>query len=326
MGLGFLAGPLGCDGATRELRSSHASSSAPLFGAPSEQLHSWGGGGQGLGFRPSVYERLALGPTAVAVDPAGRVLVLDALNGRVARIQESGKLSTIATVDRDADDLAVGPDGAIAVHHQTTTTIDVFDPSGRRIGALDAGIVRDVDAVSLGRSRQVSVTNAFQETYLLGSPSFPQPAEAVLLSKREGAAMLPDRTGLVVVRRDDGVVELRAIASAEGDDDRARVRARLELGNASAARVVGAYGSVACARLEHVDQAASGELAVRREAVCVDLASGREALRVDLPAPGAYVPRRELVFAYGTLALLRPEAGGARVTRWNVRATTGEGR
>jgi hypothetical protein len=321
LGSGLCWGVSGCD-APRDARASAEATRAALVSSPAERIFSWGKGAGAFGFKPSVTERLALGPTAVAVDPAGRVLVLDALNGRVARIEESGAVVTLATVDHDADDLAVGPDGAIAVHHQTSTSIDVLDVDGRRIGALDAAIVRDVDTVSLGRSRQVSVTNAFQETYLLGSPSFPQTNAAVLHSKREGAALLVDRTGLSVVRRQDGVVELRRIAGpGDGETDRSRVLGRDELGKASSARLVGVTGWVACARVEGIDQGAAGEIAVRREAVCVDIERGVEVLRFALPSPGAYVPRRELAFAYGTLVHLHPEPEGARIMRWTVRGS-----
>ena len=40
--------------------------------------------------------------------------------------------------------------------------------------------------------------------------------------------------------------------------------------------------------------------------------------RAELPAPGLYVPRRELTFARGTLVFAHPEREGLRLTTWTV--------
>ena len=74
-----------------------------------ERLLSWGGGHGQAGYSPASPERLAEGPSAVAVGPAGEVVLLDRLNDRVLRIA-GGQISAAASVPRDAEDLAVGPE------------------------------------------------------------------------------------------------------------------------------------------------------------------------------------------------------------------------
>lgn len=278
-----------------------------------------GEGNQTLGFRAAVTERPAMGVPAVAVGPKGEVLVLDALNKRILRLEE-GALKPIAHVEEDADDLVIGPDGAFAVRRQLTAKISIFDPSGAPAGEIDSSAVHEVDAVSLGVSRRVSVTNAYQESYLLGSPSAPLPTQVVIQSRREGAGFLADRAGVSVVAS-DGAVELLVHAARQaGEEERTVVRGRTKIGSGNAARIIGALGNVVCMRVEHVSTGAAGALDVTREAVCVDAPTGKTLLRQDLGAPGLYTPRRELSFggSPARLVFIRPEAAGLRVSSWSV--------
>lgn len=257
------------------------------------------------GFVSASSERAARGAPAVAVDRLGRIFVLDAVNARIARVS-GDDLVDVAEVPPDSDDLAIGPDGAFAVHRTVKPEILVLDPEGYRIGVVDSSAVPDVDGIALARSRRVLVTSSFQETFSLGSPAMPQLPSAVLDGKRENDVQ--------AVRTETGDLELRT--SAQGDEPRARV----SLGRGDAARVVGRDGDLVCARIEHVIErdAVEGTIRVRREAACVHMKTGRTALRVDLPPPGSFVPRRELAFAANTLVFAQSTARGIELQKWSV--------
>ena len=257
------------------------------------------------GFIAGKTEQAARGAPAIAVHPDGHVLVLDAVNRRIARVS-GAELVKVADVPGDSDDLAIGPDGSMAVRRSVKPEILVLDPQGGHVGVVDTSALADVDGIALGRSRRVIVTTPFQETFSLGSPAMPQLPAAILASKVEGAATLASGAGVVAVRTDAGDVELRA-----GD-------ARHTVGKADAGRIIGASGEVACARLEHVAAGPEGEVQTRREAACIHMASGRTVFRRALPPPGDYLPRRELDFRGSTLAFARSVDGRLDVTTWTV--------
>lgn len=271
-----------------------------------------------IGYRPAVKEHLAVGAPAVAVGPRGTVFLLDALNGRVMRMTRGEAVPAVENLPKDVDDLAIGPDGAIAVRRSVRPEVLVFTPDGRKVGSVDTGAVETTDTLALGPSRRVVIVSPFQETFFFGSPATPQLPEAVVANKREGAALLPSGDGVVAVRRDDGVVELRVVSNDPSVDQAARVVRATALGAASSIRVVGAQGNVVCTRIEHASQAATGEMLVDREAACVDVDSGKTLLRTKLPAVGTYVPRRELSFQGVTLAHVRPTDEGLELTTWSL--------
>lgn len=250
-----------------------------------------------VGFVPAARDQAARGAPAIAVDGDGQVLVLDAVNGRVVR-KAGDELLEIAHVPRDCDDLAVGPDGAIAVRRSVKPEVLVFDARGGRVGTVDTSAVADVDGIALGRSRQVIVTTPFQESFSLGSPAMPQLPAAILASKREAP--------IAGLRTDDGELELR---SAD---------VRHALGKGDAVRVVGIEGDVACVRIEHVATDAEGAVRTKREAACVDISARRTLFRRELPEPGAYLPRRELAFGGSTLAFARATEAGFEITTWRI--------
>ena len=282
------------------------------------QLVAWGDGPSALGLRAEVRERAAFGVPAVAVGPGGQVFALDAVNQRIVRVDRDGRdVTTMATVPRDADDLAIGADGAFAVHRAMTPKILVLDPAGQRVGEVDAASVGDVDAIVLAPSRRVVVRTAFQETFQLGSPSAPQLPQAIARSRKVGAELLESGDGLVVLAK-DGVAELRVMTQAADQDGHAEARTTYALGSATTAHIVGVSGRTVCMRIEHADTAAEGPIAVRREARCLDTASGATVFRTDLPAPGLYVPRRELTFTRNLLVFAHPEKEGLRVSTWTI--------
>jgi hypothetical protein len=310
-----VVGLLGCTGAERTERGGDGPAKATRA-ALVATTRTFGWKETGLGFRPAGPERRAQGPEAIAVGDGG-VFVLDAVNGRVMRVT-GGELSVVASVPKDAVDLAVGPDGAIAVLRQQKPEVVVLDPSGAAIGAVDVGAVTDATAIALGPSRRVSVTSGFQETFAFGSPNVRELPAAVLANKREGAARLASGEGIVGVREANGDIEIRVVRPSTEPGAQASIVARHALGKGDAVAIAGASGTIACARVERVTQPAA-DIAVEREAVCVDAVTGREVLRAALPPPGAYVPRRELVFGGGTLAFARPTDAGLEVLTWSVR-------
>ena len=281
----------------------------------------WGEGSSALGFRSHVNDGAALGVPAVAVGRSG-VYLLDALHGRIVRLA-GDTITKVASVPVDADDLAIGPDGAFAVRRSIKPEVLVFGPDGAPAGVVDTSAVEVVSTIALGRSRQVFAQNGFQETFAFGSPSMPQVAGQVLAGKREGAAFLAGGEGLVAVRTETGELELRSVRTQAEPLGRESARrsgliATVALGKGSAARIAGTSGNVACLRLETVTEDAAGALVTSREAACVDIAAGKIVLRTKLPPPGTYVPRRELAFASDTLVFARPTARGLEVSTWKV--------
>jgi hypothetical protein len=80
-----------------------------------------------------------------------------------------------------------------------------------------------------------------------------------------------------------------------------------------AARIVGAAGPAVCLRLE---QAGAGPgFAVQRQVVCHDTTSGARLLQRDLPAPGLYLPAREVAVggSPARVAFIEAAADGLRV-------------
>lgn len=269
-----------------------------------------------LGLAPAMPERAAFGAPAIAVAPSGETLVLDALHSRVVKVSATGELTELAKVDHDADDLAVGPDGAFAVKRTTTPKVVVYSPQGLRLGELDTRILQDVERIEMGPSRRVIAVSAHQERYLLGSPTFPASEAEVLHSKREGIADRADGAGLVVLR-DEKTHEISLVSiKKDVEQDKSVEVARVSVGRGDSARIVGVAGNVACMRVETLDGAA--EISVKREAVCVDAVSGNVTFRTALGAPGTYVPHRELVLARGSLVFARPEARGLRLQTFAV--------
>src|SRR5437870_1792039 len=77
-----------CSEQPRAERSSQTGTSAQAL--TSRIVLPWGKAPGALGLSAKVSDRPALGPQSVAVDPQGRLLVLDAQNKRVARVGLAG--------------------------------------------------------------------------------------------------------------------------------------------------------------------------------------------------------------------------------------------
>ena len=292
-------------------------------GAWRELMLPWGEGPGQAGFRPAVPEQLADGPSAVAVDREGRVLVLDRRNGRVLSIAGGGQVRTWMGVARDAELVAAADDGAVALWSPLRARVWIQGPDGAPAGEVSVPReLREIQGLGLGPSRRIAVRTSFQETFEIGSPTAPMGLDDVLRSKREGSASLPNGEALAARRRSEGGGEILVLGRDAKDSGRTRVERSLSVkGPLAAIRIAGvaaaATGAVICARVERFDAApAKGEpLVVGREVVCLDGASGTTLLAEPIARPGSYVPAQDV--AVGgippTLAVIEPTEAGLRV-------------
>ena len=268
----------------------------------------------GLGFRATLPDALAQGPTALALTDDGRMLIADGENARVAEVvgtdgKQTLGIRTFAGTPKDVRDLAVAPDGAVAYVRQLTSEVTVLDPEGAASGTLSARDLPYVDGLAFGPSRRVIAETSFQESFTLGSAHAPLSRESTLLGKKQGIGQLSLGRLASVIKDDRGVIVLRI---HKGDATTA-----FPLTEATAARIIGARGEVACVRLEHAETSGTA-LKVTREVQCVNATTGDVVLRRDLGEPGQYVPYRELALGRGRLAFMKPTDKGLVVTAWNV--------
>jgi hypothetical protein len=284
------------------------------------QQVSWADDDSGLRLRAQGHDQLAMGPSAIAVTPQGNVLVLDRLAGRVARViatKTTAKLRTLMEVPVDAEDLAVGPDGALLAFSPVRATAWLYESSGEPAGDMTVTReLRELQHIELGPSRTLQVRSAYQELINIGSPSAPLPLAVALKTKREGAALLADGRGVAVVVN-ERQAELRVLRQAD-QEHRSSVDARFTIsGDVDGARVIGVDDTTACVRLEHVSSTPT--ITVTRRAYCVEVSDGKVVLDTELGVPGSYLPRRELAMGGGYLAFMRPDDSGVSFKRWSLR-------
>jgi hypothetical protein len=261
------------------------------------------------------------GVSAVALGREGEVYLLDRANRRVLRVAPGpvGDVALAAQVPEDGENLDVGPDNALAVHSPLRARVWLYD-NGELAGELPVPrTFRRIRGIALGPSRVVSLYNAFQETFTLGSPAAPLPLGTVLHTSREGEHLLGDGRGVAVRLTADARPEVLLLTQGP----RTRIHARHTLPEqVLAARVVGAAGSTICLRLEQQAEHWGDELLVDRKAVCLGALSGERLLERDLSRPGSFVPRRELALGGDPLrlAFIRAEEQGLRLMVWPVPA------
>ena len=266
-----------------------------------------------LGFRAAQPEAQAAGPSAIALDAQGRTWVLDRLNGRVVRVGE--RVEASIPVAPDAELLAIGADGTIATYSALRSRVALTTATGASLGEVAVPrALGAIGAIAIGASHRVSVTVALQERFELGSPRFPMPLEVTLQGKHEGTFAVSGGRGVAVKAQRSGALLLIATPTA----DKAMVVPRPLGVTATAARIVGVDGTVACVRTETLRHATTIEVA--RQLLCMDVDTGAIALDIELPAPGAYAPRTELAVGAGTVALMTPTATGLQITRWSLRS------
>jgi hypothetical protein len=270
--------------------------------------------------RSAAHDTLAEGPSAIAMTPDGAMLLLDRLAGRIVRIESDGASGTLTNVPVDAEDLAVGPDGAVVAMSFVRATAWLYEADGKPAGELKVPrALRQTIGVELGPSRTVMVRTGYQEMFTLGSPSTALPFAVATNTKTEGAFKLPNGSGVQVVVR-DGEAHLLVLAQAT-DSSRAAVTATFAIGEASAGRIVGTWENVVCLRLEQVSQSGSinvGSITVTRSLECIASGSGQNVLSQQLPATGMYLPRRELAVGAGQVAFMLPTDEGVAIQRWTI--------
>ncbi len=98
----------------------------------------WGSGRGELG-RDRPQEGNPEGPMSLVL--AGRdLLVLDQVNGRLARYDAEGRLQRTSDTPTTVQDIAVGKDGTVAmVDRLVGKTVTLVDPNGRKVGELPLG-------------------------------------------------------------------------------------------------------------------------------------------------------------------------------------------
>ncbi|MCA9595004.1 MAG: hypothetical protein KC776_16900 [Myxococcales bacterium] len=311
LGVGFSA----CAGTETPSESGQQAQAATRLPDRFERTLPWGEADDELGLRPAVAESIAYGPNAVAVTTHG-VLLLDRLKQRVVMVDDAHALRTVAKVSEDNEDLVAGTDGAFVAYSPVRARASFYDANGAPAGELSIprALTNGV-RLSLGISRRLSLVTGYQEQIAIGSPAAPMALSVSLAAKREGAHVLADGRG-VVVRVEDGAGTLEVVSQPTEQERSAVVGSVALPGSMTAARVVGGDASTVCLRTEQV--AFGAKLSVSRRALCVSTKSWKVVLDQALPAVGLYVPRTEVAYGDGHLAVIRPTEAGLEVSAVRV--------
>lgn len=280
----------------------------------------WGAADAQVGLRPSAPEQPAEGPSSIAVSPSGEVFLLDRLNERLIAVAPDGSTRLRASIPRDAEHLAIGPDGAAAAWSPLRATVWITSRDGAPLGEVKVPReLRDVQRIELGLSHRVHAVTSLQDTLILGSPRAPLDLASTLRTTREGAAFLADGRGVTARLLPSGAAELAVLEKpARGSDAKPGVAWTFPVPDkVSSVRIIGAAGQALCARLETVTQSQDKALAVEREVLCVEADSGKVLLRHPLGRPGLYTMHEELAVGGAPAAVVfaRPEADGLHVER-----------
>ncbi len=126
------------------------------------------------------------GPMSLAL--AGRdLLVLDQVNGRLARYDDKGRLLSTSDAPTTAQDLAVGKDGTVAmIDRLVDKNVTLVDASGRKIGTLPLTNVPDPGLVTavVVDGKDVYVEKEHGALVLIGSTDGKPADDATQLSGR----------------------------------------------------------------------------------------------------------------------------------------------
>lgn len=282
-----------------------------------ERFVAWGEGDDELRLHRGGLQDPTRGPNSVAVSPTGAALILDQISGRVVAVGTDAKPVTVAKVPIDSIELVAGADGSFAAWSKARARAWVHAADGSLLG--DMAVPRSfmfVQRLGLGSSGTLSVISDGQDIVELGSPIAPVPEITARKARRHGAALLPDGRG-VFAHVEDSHAEVLVLDQPDRELDRPRVHTKHEIpGKVTAARIVGAFETTTCLRIEMVRS--QPEIAVDRRALCLDATSGRVLLDEALPPPGIYGPHTELAMSGGRMAFVRPDGEGMRVIGWRV--------
>lgn len=257
------------------------------------------------------------GPSALSVLPNGQVLLLDRLNRRVLQLRLGGKLRAIATVPSDAEDLASNAAGNLLVFSPVRSRAWFFSAGGQAAGQLPVPrSLRHLTHVELGPLNRIYARSGFQELFDLGLALRPRNTRDILASKLETAVRVSAKQGAVVVASGGrAILRIQPLGRAARQTASATVEHQLH--GVDAARILGHHAGILCLRTETRRDVAS-QIEVHREVRCLHASDGSTAFRSQLPEPGLYLPKRELVFRHGWLAFMHPQAAGLRIQTWQV--------
>lgn len=185
----------GVDGASDALEESLRDAATPRAPSSARVVARWGSARGDLGHdRPQ--EGNPEGPMSLVL--AGRdLLVLDQVNGRLARFDETGRLLGTSDAPTTAQDLAVAKDGTVAmVDRLVGKAVTLVDANGRKVGELplttrmaEPGLVTAV----VIDGKDVYVEKEHGALVLLGTTDGRPAGEALQLSGRpskDGALLL----------------------------------------------------------------------------------------------------------------------------------------
>ena len=227
--------------------------------APMDILIPWGSGDGRIGFRPGGEETPAQGPRSMAITPTGDVLVLDTLNRRVLGIRPDGETFVAAPAPFGAMDMTAGPDGSLALWNMITAKVHVIDSNGMTSILAIPRPLRMIQGIDLLDSKLVILRTAYQERYILGSPSAPVTWPGVLYTKMKGAYPWGADRGLQVVVKAGGPPTLLVVKNRAGGQEpdeasrKAAVLWTLDAPAASVARIVGTGSAgIVCLRIEEI--------------------------------------------------------------------------
>lgn len=264
----------------------------------------WGTTETSVAIRSASPERLAEGVSAVALDPRGRVYLLDRLNSRVVRVA-GDQLTRVNDVASDAEDLVVGEREQVAAYSPLHARIRVHR-DGKILGDVAVPrVVAHPTLIRFAENGELALQNAFQETYRLGRPGLSQTPATVLRSKREGAFFTSDGTPLTIRVEAEGAAYLF----------RGRHRS-LFANDVLSARLIGLSSTRICGHVERRLQIGSNRIS--RELRCVDLNDSQWSFSQELPEQYLYLPRRSVAMDGSTVAFINPETRGLRVMVWSL--------
>jgi hypothetical protein len=289
-----------------------------LATAPCTDIHlSWGTGDNSVGLAPPAFEFPGRSVDDLDVMPDGTLVLLDGENGRIVTLDGAELKTLVSPIPRDAEDLAVGPNGTIAVHSPLQAKVWWWDRDGTPLGeASIPRTIRDIVDIDLSLSHELHVITAFQERFRIGSPSALSRTVELLSSKKEGAYSLANGRGIQVKRDSQGRASLQIV-----DDTGPRTRIESEFtlaARANSIQAVGMSGNLACFRAETLRSEAS-MVRVDRRLLCANTSSGAIVRDEALPPVGLVVPKHEVAFRNGIAASLHPSDEGLTIKRCEVK-------